>query len=77
MAVHDKPGVLANVANVFAKEDVSIQTVLQKGRGDAAELTVVTHRATEANLAATVAALSKSDVVREVESVIRVEGSAS
>ena len=77
MAVHDKPGVLANVANIFAKEDVSIQTVLQKGRGDAAEITVVTHRATEANLAATVAALSKSDVVREVESVIRVEGSAS
>ena len=77
MAVHDKPGVLASVANTFAKEDVSIQTVLQKGRGDAAELTVVTHRATEANLTATVAALSKSDVVREVESVIRVEGSAS
>ena len=75
--VADKPGVLANVANTFASEDVSIQTVLQKGRGEAAEITIVTHRATEANLSATVEALGKSDVVREVESVIRVEGSAS
>ena len=41
------------------------------------EITVVTHRATEAHLAATVEKLSKSEVVREVESVIRVEGSAS
>ena len=45
--------------------------------GEAAEITIVTHRATEANLSATVEALAKSDVVREVESVIRVEGSAS
>ena len=65
------------MANTFASEDVSIQTVLQKGRGEAAEITIVTHRATEANLSATVEKLAKSDVVREVESVIRVEGSAS
>jgi len=77
LSVNDRPGVLATVANTFASEGVSIQTVLQKGRGDDAELTVVTHRGTEAALSATVEKLSKLDAVREVESVIRVEGSAS
>ena len=77
LSVNDKPGVLANVANTFASENVSIQTVRQTGRGDEAELTVVTHRGTEAALQATVKKLAGLDVVREVESVIRVEGSAS
>ena len=77
LSVNDKPGVLANVANTFAAESVSIQTVRQSGRGDEAELTIVTHRATEAALQATVKKLAGLDVVREVESVIRVEGSAS
>ena len=77
LSVNDKPGVLANVANTFASENVSIQTVRQTGRGDEAELTVVTHRGTEAALQATVKKLAGLDVVREIESVIRVEGSAS
>lgn len=77
LSVNDKPGVLAAVANTFASEGVSIQTVRQTGRGDEAELTVVTHRGTEAALQSTVKKLSGLDVVREVESVIRVEGSAS
>ena len=77
MSVNDKPGVLANVAHTFASEGVSIQTVRQAGRGDNAELTVVTHRGTEAALQATVKKLAALDAVREVESVIRVEGSAS
>lgn len=49
----------------------------QTGRGDQAELTVVTHRGPESALQATVKKLSSLDAVREVESVIRVEGSAS
>lgn len=77
LSVNDKPGVLAAVANTFASEAVSIQTVRQTGRGDEAELTVVTHRGTEAALQATVKKLAGLDAVREVESVIRVEGSAS
>ena len=68
---------LASVANTFATEGISIQTVRQTGRGDQAELTVVTHRGPESALQATVKKLSSLDAVREVESVIRVEGSAS
>ncbi|MDP1710993.1 MAG: homoserine dehydrogenase [Candidatus Nanopelagicaceae bacterium] len=74
--VADKPGVLASVAQAFASEGVSIQTVRQTGRGIDAELIVVTHGATELALASTVKRLSQMDMVRSVESVIRVEGVA-
>ena len=73
--VADKPGVLAAIAQVFAKEAVSIQTVRQSGRGNDAELIVVSHGATEAALSSTVGALSKMDIVTKVESVLRVLGS--
>jgi len=75
--VADKPGVLAAIAQVFAKEAVSIQTVRQSGRGNDAELIVVSHGATEAALSSTVGALSKMDIVTKVESVLRVLGSQS
>lgn len=74
--VADKPGVLASVAQAFADEGVSIQTVRQTGRGMDAELIVVTHGATELALTSTVKRLSQMDMVRSVESVIRVEGVA-
>ncbi|MEI6844665.1 MAG: homoserine dehydrogenase [Actinomycetes bacterium] len=73
--VADKSGVLAAIAQGFATENVSIQTVRQTGRGSDAELIVVTHNATEAALAATVKRLSQMDMVMSVDSVIRVEGS--
>ena len=72
--VADRPGVLAAVAQTFAKHDVSIQTVRQTGRGDNAELIVMTHKATDSALASTVADLSSLDAVKDVASVIRVEG---
>ncbi len=74
--VDDKPGVLAAVAELFAQHDVSIQTVRQEGRGDDATLVVVTHTAPDAALAATVNGLRSMQAVREVTSVMRVEGSA-
>jgi homoserine dehydrogenase len=72
--VADRAGVLAAVAGVFAEHDVSIQTVRQEGRNDEATLVVVTHTASDASLAATVADLRRLDIVREVTSVMRVEG---
>jgi homoserine dehydrogenase len=70
----DKSGVLASIATVFAKQGVSIQGVRQSGMGLDAELIVVTHAATEDDLDATVEALKAMDIVKNVESVIRVEG---
>lgn len=72
--VDDKAGVLAAVALAFAEHGVSIQTVRQEGRGDDAQLVVVSHEATDAALSATVDHLRGMDIVREVTSVMRVEG---
>jgi homoserine dehydrogenase len=71
--VADRPGVLATVAHVFARHDVSIATVRQEGRAGEASLVIVTHTAPDADLAATVEDLRVSDVVRSVASVMRVE----
>ncbi len=71
--VDDRTGVLAAVATEFSRHGVSIQTVRQEGRGDDAELVVVTHPASDAALAATVQGLARMDMVREVSSVMRVE----
>ena len=75
--VADRPGVLATVAQIFASHNVSIQTVRQSGRGEDAELIVMTHGASDAALSATVKELAGHDVVKSVESVIRVEGATS
>ncbi|TDB94841.1 homoserine dehydrogenase [Micromonospora fluostatini] len=78
--VADRPGVLASVAGVFARHDVSIATVRQgsaeagSGRGEDADLVIVTHVAPDAALAATVRELRGLDTVRSVTSVLRVEG---
>ncbi len=72
--VDDRAGVLATVALAFAEHDVSIQTVKQEGRGDDAQLVVVSHWATDAQLSATVEHLRELDIVREVTAVMRVEG---
>jgi homoserine dehydrogenase len=72
--VDDRAGVLAAVAHAFADHGVSIETVRQEGRDDDAQLVVVSHRATDAQLSATVAQLEEMAIVREVTSVMRVEG---
>jgi len=72
--VADRAGVLATVASVFARHDVSIATVRQSGRGDEAILVIVTHHAPDAALRSTVDELHGLDIVRSVTSVLRVEG---
>ena len=72
--VDDRAGVLAEIATAFAEEDVSIQTLRQEGRGADAQLVVVSHDATDAQLTATVERLRGLECVREVTSVMRVEG---
>lgn len=74
--VDDRAGVLAAVATAFAEHGVSIQTVRQEGRDADAQLVVVSHEATDAQLAATVEMLRGMEIVREVTSVMRVEGMA-
>jgi homoserine dehydrogenase len=75
--VADRPGVLAQVAQVFADHGVSIAAVRQRDRLSTASLVIVTHLAPDAALEATVEAIGKMDVVHEVVSVMRVEGEDS
>lgn len=72
--VADRLGVLAAIANVFADNGVSIQTVRQDQNAEGAILVVRTHIATESNLSATVEALRALEVVNRVAGVTRVEG---
>ncbi|WP_035776663.1 homoserine dehydrogenase [Arthrobacter sp. H5] len=78
--VADQPGVLARIAQLFAEHNVSIETMRQTihpavDGGDAtAELRIVTHRASESSLAATVKHIQDLDVINSVTSVLRVEG---
>jgi homoserine dehydrogenase len=80
MNVADKPGVLSSVAAEFSKREVSIAEVRQEGMVDddgqrsGARIVVVTHKATEAALSQTVAALADHDAVQNINSVLRLEG---
>ena len=75
MTVKDRPGVLSAVAAEFGKREVSIAEVRQEGiDGGGARIVVVTHRATDAALSETVAALADLDVMQNVDSVLRLEG---
>jgi homoserine dehydrogenase len=71
--VDDQPGVLADVARTFGDHGVSIAQVWQEGHGDSAQLVLITHRAREGDLQATVDALAVMAGVRSVASVLRVE----
>jgi len=72
--VADRTGVLATVAQTFAAHGVSIETLRQDMHGDEAALVVVTHKARDAALSGVVDDLRGLDVVRAVDSVMRVEG---
>ena len=72
LSVKDEPGVLATIAGLFGQNDVSIESVIQEGRGDNAELVLVTHEAAENNLNNSIGSIEKLDSVSSVTSTIRV-----
>ena len=55
MNVADQTGVLAQIAAVFAEHEVSIASMIQKGRGDEAELVLITHPTKEKDFFAAIA----------------------
>ncbi|HEY7282141.1 MAG TPA: homoserine dehydrogenase [Actinomycetota bacterium] len=71
--VEDRPGVLATVAGTFGAHGVSIKSVLQEDTGAGAQLVMITHRAREGALQATVRELGQLEPVHAVRSVLRVE----
>ena len=72
LSVKDEPGVLATIAGLFGENNVSIESVIQEGRGDNAELVLVTHEAEEDNLNNSIKSISNLSSVSSVTSTIRV-----
>lgn len=74
MHAKDQPGVLAQVAGAFAKQDVSLASVIQKDVDrPGADLVFVTHEVKERGLRAALAEIEALDVVHSVANVIKVE----
>ena len=72
LSVKDEPGVLAKIAGTFGENNVSIESVIQEGRGDKAELVLVTHEAPEKDLSNSINQISSLDAVTTVTSLLRV-----
>jgi len=71
----DKPGVLSRISGVLGKNNISISSVIQKGRGTAAAvpLVMMSHEAVERDVRKALAEINKMDCVAGSTMVIRVE----
>jgi homoserine dehydrogenase len=71
----DRPGVLAQVAGILGRHDISLVSVLQKGRaqGLAVPVVMMTHEARERDMRAALASIDTLPVVASRTTMIRVE----
>jgi homoserine dehydrogenase len=73
--VADKAGVLAKITQSFADRDVSLGSVIQQPLDEnGAEIIIVTHDASKANMNQLLKDLGKMDFLKGIESYYRVEG---
>ena len=72
LEVADRPGVLATVADVLGRNEVSVRSVVQWGLGEDARLVMVMHDCKEANFAAALEELGELDFMRSQPRSIRV-----
>ena len=72
LSVSDEPGVLASIAGTFSENNVSIESVIQEGRGEQAELVLVTHEAPEKDMQNSIKQITSLDSVTSVTSTLRV-----
>ena len=72
LEVADEPGVLAQVAQVLALQDVSVKSVVQKGMRDQARLVMVVHPVLESRFAAAMDLIAGLEIMRAPPRAIRV-----
>jgi homoserine dehydrogenase len=74
--VLDKPGVLSQLSGILGKHEISISSVLQRGRKDGQVVPVVmtTHMAVERNMQAALKEIAAFPFVSGRTTVIRIEG---
>ncbi|MDD5402795.1 MAG: homoserine dehydrogenase, partial [Dehalococcoidales bacterium] len=76
LSILDSTGVLASIAQVLGMQGISIASVIQKETDNAsqtAEIVIMTHPAAGSAVESAVNELSRLEVVKEVNNVIRVE----
>ncbi|MDP3163740.1 MAG: homoserine dehydrogenase [Reyranella sp.] len=75
LMVQDRPGVISAVSGALAKEHISLESMLQRGRSQSGEVPVVltTHETEEAAMRRALARIDKLKAVAEEPCVIRIE----
>jgi len=73
--VVDRPGVLSKISGILGKNNISISSVIQKGRKIRGSVPIVmmTHEAREADVSRALAKIDKLDVVTDKTTLIRIE----
>jgi homoserine dehydrogenase len=73
----DRPGILAAISGVLARHEISIASVIQRGReaGSAVPIVMMTHSAREASVRAALEEIARQQVVTAPPVCIRVEES--
>jgi homoserine dehydrogenase len=71
----DKPGVLSKVAGILGANNISIASVIQKGRQEQSSVPIVmmTHEALEGDMRRSLTAIDRLDVVTQATMCLRVE----
>ena len=74
--VLDRPGVLSQLSGVLGKHDISISSVLQRGRKDGQTVPVVmtTHTAVERNMQAALKEIAAFPFVSGRTTLVRIDG---
>jgi homoserine dehydrogenase len=72
----DKPGVLSRVTGILGSNNISIVSVIQKGRHEqsAVPIVILTHEAVEGDMQRSLRAIDRLDVVSDNTVCLRVEG---
>jgi len=75
VSAHDRPGVLSKISGILGDNDISIESVHQKGRDlvGAVPIVMITHEAHEAAVCAALSRIDELDVVRDKTVMIRIE----
>jgi homoserine dehydrogenase len=72
LEVDDRPGVLAQIAEVLGNHEVSVRSVVQRGLGGEAQLIMVMHPVSEERFAAALRKIAKLEFLRSPPRSIRV-----
>ena len=72
LEVEDRPGVLAQIAEVLGEQEVSVRSVVQRGMGDDAQLIMVMHHVSERRFDAALKRIARFKFLRSPPRAIRV-----